>query len=82
MKRKKPHTHTAWGVMQLGRRHRDTREIGTGTIDLEKNTAVIYTDRVVRRDTGMILLLPHDVEPPDLSKPQRPGEPDELDAED
>lgn len=73
MTRKKPHTHTAWGVMQLGRGRRDTREIGTGTIDHEKNTAVIYTDRIVRRDTGMILLLPHDVEPPDLSKPQRPA---------
>lgn len=72
--RKKPHTHTAWGVMQLGRRHRDTREIGTGTIDIETNTAVVYTDRIMRRDTGMILLIPHGAEPPDLSKPQRPGD--------
>ena len=73
--RKKPHTHTAWGVMQLGRRHRDMREIGTGTIDFEKRSATIYTDRIVRRDTGMIVLLPHGEEPPDLnSKPQRPGE--------
>jgi len=81
MKRKKPHTHTAWGVTQIGRRHRDTREIGTGTIDHEKNTAVIYTDRIVRRDTGMILLIPHDVEPPELDKPQRPGD-DAGDAND
>jgi hypothetical protein len=72
--RKKPHTHTAWGVMQLGRRHRDTREIGTGTIDIETNTAVVYTDRIMRRDTGMILLVPHDIDPPDLSKPQRPDD--------
>ena len=79
MPRKKPHTHTAWGVMQLGRRHRDTREIGTGTIDHEMNTAVVYTDRIMRHDTGMILLLPHDVEPPDLSKPQRPS--DEADGD-
>jgi hypothetical protein len=52
--RKKPHTHTAWGVMQIGRRH---------------------------RDTGIILLLPHDAEPPDLNKAQRPGGPDEIEDE-
>jgi hypothetical protein len=73
--RKKPHTHTAWGVAQLGRRHRDSFEIGTGTIDREKNTATVYTDRIVRRDTGIIMLFPHGVEPPLLqAKPQRPGE--------
>lgn len=72
--RKKLHTHTAWGVMHLGRRHRDTREIGTGIIDHEKNTAVVYTDRIMRRDTGTIFLIPHDVEPPDLSKAQRPDQ--------
>jgi hypothetical protein len=81
--RKKPHTHTAWGVAQLGRRHRDSFEIGTGTIDLENNTATVYTDRIVRKDTGMIMLYPHGVEPPALqAKPQRPGESDGAGDED
>ncbi len=79
---KKPHTHTAWGVMQLGRRHRAMREIGTGTIDFERRSATIFTDRIVRRDTGMIVLLPHGEEPPDLnSKPQRPGEIEDAEDE-
>ena len=80
--RKKPHTHTAWGVAQIGKRHRDSFEIGTGTIDREKNTAVVYTNRIVRKDTGMIMLFPHGVEPPSMqAQPQRPDAADD-DSED
>jgi hypothetical protein len=72
---KKPHTHTAWGVAQIGRKHRQLLEIGTGTIDYERKTAVVYTNRIVRKDTGMIILVPHGEEPPALqSQPRRPGE--------
>ena len=75
---KKPHTHTAWGVAQIGRKHRQLLEIGTGTIDIERNRAVVFTNRIVRKDTGMIVLVLHDEEPPSLqAKPQRPGEADE-----
>ena len=75
---KKPHTHTAWGVAQIGRRHRQLLEIGTGTIDIARNRAVVFTNRIVRRDTGMIMLVPHDEEPsPPQAQPQRPGEDDE-----
>ncbi|MFL5284631.1 MAG: hypothetical protein ACJ8AW_27495 [Rhodopila sp.] len=45
----------------------------------ETNTAVVHTNRIVRRDTGSIYLIPHDVDPPEVNKPQRPG--DEADGE-
>jgi hypothetical protein len=76
------HTHTAWGVAQIGRRHRQLLEVGTGTIDYECKTAVVYTNRIVRRDTGMIVLVPHGEVPPALQpQARRPGE-DGDDADD
>jgi hypothetical protein len=79
---KKPHTHTAWGVAQIGRRHRQLLEVGTGTIDYERKMAVVYTNRIVRRDTGTIILVPHDEQPPTLQPhARRPGDEDSIDAD-
>ncbi len=74
MKRERRGTHTAWGVAQVGRRQRELDEVGWGTIDHGTNTAIVHTNRIMRRDTGSIYLIPHDVDPPEVNKPQRPGE--------